>query len=105
MFSSENLSAIRENFNERFSELSKHNSYLNENLRQISALALDGQQPSFDREFDLELALGGIVCAASQLGYYIGLHDGASALQALANPAFPELMLKAGSEWTDIEQN
>ena len=98
MLSRRVLDALREQFHDKFGELSERDGYIQrmkaEVFALISGMALNDKQ----LELDVEDAVTGIVASSSLLGFYIGLRTGADMERNISDHNLPEQILKAFGE-------
>lgn len=91
------IDSMRDDFNEKFGRLSNRSRNLTEAIRAIK------KQPgvkglSNEHATLFEDNLYAIISAASVLGYYIGLQEGADMIQSLSSADLPEKLLDAFNE-------
>jgi len=93
------IDSMRDNFNEKFGRISNRSRSLKEAIEAIKKQkGIKGLSEEHVSLFEDNLYA--IISAASVLGYYIGLQEGADMMQSLSSADLPERLMDAFDELT-----
>lgn len=94
MFNKIIADSIRQSFDDKFSKISENDKEILNSTQKILDIVGNECRLTDNKMNALEDAITEVICAASIIGYFIGIKDGADVISSITKETFPEYLLR-----------